>query len=54
MKRISPSLEGGEVVNLCDVEVKNLKSFSAVGDNIGAKAFNDTDMKHIETHIKNN
>lgn len=56
MKPIYPSLEGGGVVNLRDVEVKNLKMLSAVSDNIGAKAFNDPDMKgvNIETHIKNN
>ncbi|WP_309842731.1 AsmA-like C-terminal region-containing protein [Chryseobacterium sp. SLBN-27] len=56
MKPIYPSLEGGGVVNLRDVEVKNLKMLSAVGDNIGAKAFNNPDMKgvNIETHIKNN
>lgn len=56
MKPIYPSLEGGGIVNLRDVEVKNLKMLSAVGDNIGAKAFNDPDMKgvNIETHIKNN
>ncbi|WP_228420107.1 AsmA-like C-terminal region-containing protein [Chryseobacterium camelliae] len=56
MKPIYPSLEGGGVVNLRDVEVKNLKMLSAVGDNIGAKAFNDPDMKgvNIETHSKNN
>ncbi|WP_228428662.1 AsmA-like C-terminal region-containing protein [Chryseobacterium indoltheticum] len=56
MTPIYPSLEGGGVVNLRDVEVKNLKMLSAVGDNIGAKAFNDPDMKgvNIETHIKNN
>jgi len=56
MNPIYPSLEGGGVVNLRDVEVKNLKMLSAVGDNIGAKAFNDPDMKgvNIETHIKNN
>ncbi|WP_051349488.1 AsmA-like C-terminal region-containing protein [Chryseobacterium gregarium] len=56
MKPIYPSLEGGGIVNLRDVEVKDLKMLSAVGDNIGAKAFNDPDMKgvNIETHIKNN
>lgn len=56
MKPIYPSLEGGGIVNLRDVEVKNLKMLSAVGDNIGAKAFNNPDMKgvNIETHIKNN
>jgi len=56
MAPIYPSLEGGGVVNLRDVEVKNLKILSAVGDNIGAKAFNDPNMKgvNIETHIKNN
>ncbi|KQT35673.1 membrane assembly protein AsmA [Chryseobacterium sp. Leaf405] len=56
MAPIYPSLEGGGVVNLRDVEVKNLKMLSAVGDNIGAKAFNDPNMKgvNIETHIKNN
>ncbi|MFL9832613.1 AsmA-like C-terminal region-containing protein [Chryseobacterium terrae] len=56
MKPIYPSLEGGGVVNLRDVEVKNLKMLSAVGDDIGAKAFNNPDMKgvNIETHINNN
>lgn len=56
MKPIYPSLEGGGIVNLRDVEVKNLKMLSAVGDNIGAKAFNNPDTKgvNIETHIKNN
>jgi len=56
MKPIYPSLEGGGIVNLRDVEVKNLKMLSTVGDNIGSKAFNDPDMKgvNIETHIKNN
>ncbi|MCJ8154067.1 AsmA-like C-terminal region-containing protein [Chryseobacterium sp. SSA4.19] len=56
MKPIYPSLEGGGIVNLREVEVKNLKMLSAVGDNIGAKAFNNPDMKgvNIETHIKNN
>jgi AsmA protein len=56
MKPIYPSLEGGGIVNLRDVEVKNLKMLSAVGDNLGAKAFNNPDMKgvNIETHIKNN
>jgi AsmA protein len=56
MKPIYPSLEGGGIVNLRDVEVKNLKMLSAVGDNIGSKAFNNPDMKgvNIETHIKNN
>ncbi len=56
MTPIYPSLEGGGVVNLRDVEVKNLKMLSTVGDNIGSKAFNDPDMKgvNIETHIKNN
>nr|WP_314499065.1 AsmA-like C-terminal region-containing protein [uncultured Chryseobacterium sp.] len=56
MMPIYPSLEGGGVVNLRDVEVKNLKMLSAVGNDIGAKAFNNPDMKgvNIETHIKNN
>ncbi|MCX8523278.1 AsmA-like C-terminal region-containing protein [Chryseobacterium formosus] len=56
MTPIYPSLEGGGVVNLRDVEVKNLKMLSAVGNDIGAKAFNNPDMKgvNIETHIKNN
>ncbi|MCU7619305.1 membrane assembly protein AsmA [Chryseobacterium sp. PBS4-4] len=56
MMPIYPSLEGGGVVNLRDVEVKNLKMLSAVGDNIGAKAFDNPDMKgvNIKTHIKNN
>lgn len=53
---IYPSLEGGGVVNLRDVEVKNLKMLSVIGDNVGADAFNNPDMKgvNIETHIKNN
>ncbi|MCX8534082.1 AsmA-like C-terminal region-containing protein [Chryseobacterium luquanense] len=56
MTPIYPSLEGGGVVNLRDVEVKNLKMLSAVGNDIGAKAFNNPDMKgvNIETYIKNN
>ena len=56
MNPIYPSLEGGGVINLRDVEVKNLKMLSAVGDNIGSKAFNNPDMKgvDIESHIKNN
>ncbi|KMQ68540.1 membrane assembly protein AsmA [Chryseobacterium sp. FH2] len=56
MSPIYPSLEGGGIVNLRDVEVKNLKMLSAVGDNIGADAFDNPDMKgvNIETHIKNN
>jgi AsmA protein len=49
-------LEGGGNVNLRDVEVKNLKMLSTIGDNIGANAFNNPDMKgvNIESHIKNN
>ncbi|RNL53277.1 AsmA family protein [Pedobacter jejuensis] len=56
MMPIYPSLEGGGVVNLRDVEVKNLKMLSVIGDNVGADAFNNPDMKgvNIETHIKNN
>jgi len=56
MNPIYPSLEGGGVVNLRDVAVKNLKMLSAVGDKVGADAFNNPDMKgvNIETHIKNN
>ncbi len=56
MKPIYPSLEGGGVVNLRDVEVKNLKMLSVIGDNVGANAFNNPDMKgvNIQTHIKNN
>lgn len=56
MMPIYPSLEGGGVVNLRDVAVKNLKMLSAVGNDIGAKAFDNPDMKgvNIETHIKNN
>lgn len=56
MSPIYASLEGGGMVNLRDVEVKNLKMLSAVGDNIGAKAFDNPNMKgvDIETHIKNN
>ena len=56
MKPIYPSLEGGGNVNLKDVEVKNLKMLSAVGNDIGANAFNNPDMKgvDIKTNIKNN
>jgi len=56
MTPIYPSLEGGGIVNLRDVEVQNLKMLSAVGDNIGSKGFDNPDMKgvNIETHIKNN
>ena len=56
MKPIYPSLEGGGNVNLRDVEVKNLKMLSTIGDNIGANAFNNPDMKgvDIKTSINNN
>ncbi|QJD96125.1 membrane assembly protein AsmA [Mucilaginibacter robiniae] len=56
MNPIYPSLEGGGVVNLRDVAVKNLKMLSVIGDNVGADAFNNPDMKgvNIETHIKDN
>ena len=56
MKPIYPSLESGGNVNLKDVEVKNLKMLSAVGNDIGANAFNNPDMKgvDIKTNIKNN
>jgi AsmA protein len=56
MTPIYPSLEGGGVVNLRDVQVKNLKMLSVIGDKVGADAFNNPDMKgvNIETHIKNN
>lgn len=56
MTPIYPSLEGGGVVNLRDVAVKNLKMLSVIGDKVGADAFNNPDMKgvNIETHIKNN
>lgn len=56
MNPIYPSLEGGGIVNLRDVAVKNLKMLSVIGDKVGADAFNNPDMKgvNIETHIKNN
>lgn len=56
MNPIYPSLEGGGVVNLRDVAVKNIKMLSVIGDKVGADAFNNPDMKgvNIETHIKNN
>ena len=56
MTPIYPSLEGGGVVNLRDVAVKNLKMLSVVGDNTGVDAFNHPDMKgvNIVTHIKDN
>ncbi len=54
MNPIYPSLEGGGVVNLKDVAVKNLKMLSVVGDNAGIDAFNHPDMQgvNIVTHIK--
>jgi len=56
MKPIYPSLEGGGNVNLKDVEVKNLKMLSAVGNDIGSEAFNNPDMKGVDinTTINNN
>jgi AsmA protein len=56
MNPIYPSLEGGGVVNLRDIAVKNIKMLSVIGDNAGVDAFNNPDMKgvNIETHIKNN
>lgn len=56
MSPIYPSLMGGGVVNLRDVEVKSLKMLSVIGDNVGADAFNNPDMKgvNIVTNIKNN
>jgi AsmA protein len=56
MNPIYPSLQGGGVVNLRDVAVKDLKMLSVIGDNIGADAFNNPDMKGVSivTHIKNN
>jgi AsmA protein len=40
MSPIYPSLEGGGIVNLRDVEVKNLKMLSSIGDKVGANGFN--------------
>ena len=56
MNPIYPSLEGGGVVNLRDVAVKNLKMLSVIGDNTGADAFNHPDMKGVKivTQIKDN
>ncbi|CAM4058195.1 AsmA protein [Pedobacter westerhofensis] len=56
MAPIYPSLEGGGVVNLRDVAVKNYKMLSVIGDKVGADAFNNPDMKgvNIKTQIKNN
>ena len=56
MAPIYPSLEGGGVINLRDVQVKSLKMLSVIGDNVGADAFNNPDMKgvNIVTNIKNN
>ncbi|MET1056359.1 MAG: AsmA-like C-terminal region-containing protein [Pedobacter sp.] len=56
MNPIYPSLEGGGVVNLRDVAVKNYKMLSVIGDKVGADAFNNPDMKgvNIETNIKDN
>jgi AsmA protein len=56
MNPIYPSLEGGGVVNLRDVAVKNLKMLSVVGDNSGIDAFNNPDMKgvNIVSQIKDN
>ncbi|MGI4749000.1 MAG: AsmA-like C-terminal region-containing protein [Janthinobacterium lividum] len=56
MNPIYPSLEGGGVVGLRDVAVKNLKMLSVISDNTGANAFNHPDMKGVKivTHIKDN
>ncbi|KAA5536323.1 membrane assembly protein AsmA [Taibaiella lutea] len=56
MNPIYPSLEGGGVVNLRDVAVKKIKMLSVIGDNVGADAFDNPDMKgvNIVTHIKDN
>jgi AsmA protein len=56
MNPIYPSLEGGGVINLRDVAVKNIKMLSVIGDNIGGDGFDNPDMKgvNIETHIKDN
>ncbi len=56
MNPIYPSLEGGGVVNLRDVAVKNLKMLSVVGDNSGIDAFNHPDMQgvNIVTQVKDN
>lgn len=56
MAPIYPSLEGGGAINLRDVQVKSLKMLSVIGDNVGADAFNNPDMKgvNIVTNIKNN
>ena len=56
MNPIYPSLEGGGIVNLRDVAVKNLKMISVIGDNTGVDAFNHPDMQgvNIVTHIRNN
>lgn len=56
MNPIYPSLEGGGVVNLRDVAIKNLKMLSVVGDNSGIDAFNHPDMQgvNIKTQIKDN
>jgi len=56
MNPIYPSLEGGGVVNLRDVAVKNIKMLSVIGDDVGAGAFDNPDMKgvNIVTHIKDN
>ena len=56
MNPIYPSLEGGGVVNLRDVAVKNLKMLSVVGDNSGIDGFNHPDMKgvNIVTQVKDN
>jgi AsmA protein len=56
MNPIYPSLEGGGIVNLRDVAVKKIKMLSVIGDNVGANAFDNPDMKgvNIVTHIKDN
>ena len=56
MQPIYPSLEGGGVVNLKNVQVKNLKMFAVIGKETGTEQFNNPDMKgvDIETHIDNN
>lgn len=56
MKPIYPSLEGNGVVNLKDVQVKNLKMFAVIGNETGTDQFKNPDMKgvDIETRISKN
>ncbi len=56
MKPVYPSLKGGGVLSLQDVEVKGLKLFSAMGKATKKDSINNPDLKKIDikTSIANN